>query len=384
MPSRQGFSELIKDLNFDKLKLELSRPNIFSILQSPHRELKHSNFLGWLLDPAKGHGLSDIFLKRFLRDIFSDPKTSWIDQFEIDALDLSEVRIFREWKNVDILIEAPEFVVGIENKINAQEGPGQIKKYRELLEKEFPQKKRAFVFLTLQGQQPDLDEDVQNSISYSYEAIKMNLGAILEIYGDAISVNARVYLTDYLLALERWIMKEGNLVDLARKIYASHKDALDYIYENKSDRLYEVTEWVEDEVRKAGYVLGSVNKGLVRFLTKDLATVIPNTGVGWKKGEAFLFELAFWPKQIKFQTVVSPGDENNRKVLSAALKKLEGSTTPRGKQWFVHYKTSKKMDVTAEEYLEEHVREAFGKILHEQEPIIKKTEKLLLEVFANK
>ena len=177
-------------------------------------------------------------------------------------------------------------------------------------------------------------------------------------------------------------MKKDSLVDWARKIYASHKEELDYIYKNKSDRLSEVTEWAEDEVKKAGYVLGSPNKGYARFLTKDLVNVIPRTGLGWKNGEAFAFELVFWPKQMKFATSVAPGDENNRKILSDALKKLKGSIAPRGELWLVHYEIVQEMDVTSEEYSEEHVRKAFGKILQDQKEVIKKIERFLLKAFA--
>ena len=67
------YGQLLKDINFDKIDLELKNPNIFHILKISTREIRHSNFLSWLLDPSETHKMGDIFLKRFLR------KNIWLD-----------------------------------------------------------------------------------------------------------------------------------------------------------------------------------------------------------------------------------------------------------------------------------------------------------------
>ena len=69
-----NYSKLIKDINFDRLDLELKNPNIFQILKISNTEIRHSNFLSWLLDPSQSHKIGDIFLKRFLLEIFSSEK----------------------------------------------------------------------------------------------------------------------------------------------------------------------------------------------------------------------------------------------------------------------------------------------------------------------
>ena len=94
---------LLKDPALDELELKLQQPNIFYVLRVQAAELCHSNFLAWLLDPRGTHGLSDLFLKRFLRDIFANGSYDWIDEFDVDQLDLSEVEIKREWQNIDLL-----------------------------------------------------------------------------------------------------------------------------------------------------------------------------------------------------------------------------------------------------------------------------------------
>jgi len=63
---KDSLSSFIKDSNLDKLELLLNSPNIFNVLKIEHNEIRHSNFLAWLLDPKNGHNLGDKFL-RWLR-----------------------------------------------------------------------------------------------------------------------------------------------------------------------------------------------------------------------------------------------------------------------------------------------------------------------------
>ncbi len=66
----EQITNLLQDNNFELLSLELKKPNIFRILNITHYEIRHSNFLAWLLSPHEKHGFSTLFLKWFLREIF--------------------------------------------------------------------------------------------------------------------------------------------------------------------------------------------------------------------------------------------------------------------------------------------------------------------------
>ena len=55
--------------------------NIFNVLGVQYREIRHSNYLGWLLDPNESLNLKDIFLKglfeklqklNFFKSIYND------------------------------------------------------------------------------------------------------------------------------------------------------------------------------------------------------------------------------------------------------------------------------------------------------------------------
>ena len=128
------YGQLIKDINFDRLDLELKNPNIFQILKISNTEIRHSNFLSWLLDPSQSHKIGDIFLKRFLREVFSSDKFEKIDQIDVEGMNLQNVKIYREWKNIDILIVLNETVVCVENKILTKEHSNQLERYKKIIE----------------------------------------------------------------------------------------------------------------------------------------------------------------------------------------------------------------------------------------------------------
>ncbi|MCI2202769.1 hypothetical protein, partial [Clostridium sp.] len=128
-------------------------------------------------------------------------------------------------------------------------------------------------------------------------------------------------------------MKEGESVELAKRIYSSHKEALDFIFENKSDRTSEIANIVEKILSEKGYDLGSQGKGITRFLTKKLKELpMPNTGTGegrWKLKESFLFEIKYGTavksKEIILQATIAPGDRKIREILRNAIENTQGA-----------------------------------------------------------
>src|SRR5437016_8926688 len=57
--------------NDDLLTLEslIGRFNIFDALAISQAEIRHSNFLAFILDPAESHGQGQLFLKAVLMDL---------------------------------------------------------------------------------------------------------------------------------------------------------------------------------------------------------------------------------------------------------------------------------------------------------------------------
>ena len=66
---KKQYTNLLNDIEFVELYLGLKKPNIFKVLSISKKEIRHSNFLAWLLDPSESHKLGGVFLKRFLREV---------------------------------------------------------------------------------------------------------------------------------------------------------------------------------------------------------------------------------------------------------------------------------------------------------------------------
>ena len=181
------YDQLLKDEDFDKIDLGLKNPNIFQILRISKNEIRHSNFLSWLLEPNGSHKLGDIFLKRFLREVFSSERFTEIDQIDVEGMDLSKVEILREWKNIDLLIKLNNVVVCVENKVLSKEHSNQLKRYKDIVDVEFPNHIKTFVYLTPEGE--DSENETDSYLPISYEFIVETLDRVISVYGESLKSN---------------------------------------------------------------------------------------------------------------------------------------------------------------------------------------------------
>ncbi len=381
---KKEYDFLLKNEDFDKLDLGLKNPNIFQILKISKNEIRHSNFLSWLLDPKGSHKLGDIFLKRFLREVFSSDKFYDIDQVDVEGMDLSKVEVLREWKNIDVLIILTDVVVCIENKVYSKEHSNQLKRYKDIIENQFPKHKKTFVYLNPDGDSSESETEQFQPISYDF--IVESLERIVSVFGDSMNPNVKNYIKDYITTIKREIMGTDQLTELSKKIYQNHKELFDFIFEHKPDIVDNLNFIMKDELNKRGWLLGSENKYYVRFLTepiKDLIYYNTETKNGWNKRESFLFEIQIQPSTNKliFKTVISPSDSKyNVERLQDILLEIEGFRKPWGQKWLVNYDKKEKfiyddVESNSEEELRKSINEFYDKIT----PIIIKVENKLVE-----
>lgn len=375
------YNELVNDSDFDKLELGLNKPNIFEILKISKSEIRHSNFLSWLLNPKGSHGLGEVFIKRFIREIFSSDKVIDIDQIEVSKLNLSIVEIRREWKNIDILIIFDDIIICIENKVYSKEHSNQLKRYKEIINNEFPDKRQSFVYLTPYGDSSE--EETESYVSLSYYYIIEILDRIIEIYDESLIVSVKQYIKDYLTILRREIMGEDALSQLSRRIYYNHQEIIDFINESKPDALEEVNNILKKILESKGFIIGSPSKSFVRFTTskiKDVTYYNKNKGSGWQLGETFLFELYLQQDsgRISFKTVFCPTDDeyDNTKMINLAIE-ATNSTRKMGAKWIVPYMSHH--DFNFYNQNEEETELNFEAILEEIIPIINKIENKLMD-----
>ena len=371
---KKNYDKLLKDEDFDKLDLGMKNPNIFQILRITKNEIRHSNFLSWLLDPNQSHKLGDIFLKRFLREVFSSDRFNDVEQVDVEGMDLSKVEVLREWKNIDVLIKLNDVVICVENKVLSKEHSNQLKRYREIIQNDFPDEKQIFVYLTPEGDESENETDSYEPISYEF--VVDTLERIISVYGESLNQQVKNYIKDYITIIKRELMETDELTELSKKIYSNHKELFDFIYEHKPDVLDDVKSIFEEQIKNRGWILGSQGKVYLRFTTPKISelTYINENSNGWRKKESFLFEFVLNPKKNRMntKTVISPSDSNyDTERLSEILMELDGFGEPSGKKWLCNYQKlnsfpfSKTDDLSREE-----IEKKFNKILDEFSPIV--------------
>lgn len=215
------------------LEARIGRFNIFDALGMVNAEIRHSNFLGWLLDPAESHGAGDLFLKAVLMDMLrqttEELRPKGVSPIDLDGATIASVEIRREWKNIDLLIhcESPRLVIAIENKVRSGEHSGQLSRYKQIVRDAFPNEPAMFVFLTREGDEPS-DEDWT---TYSYADIKRVLERVRRANEGAIGDDVATFLKHYLHLIGSRLMDDAIIDDLCRKIYKNHRQAIDLIVE---------------------------------------------------------------------------------------------------------------------------------------------------------
>lgn len=227
---KQKLTNLLNDKILNNIKDSVIGFNPFRVLKLEHYEIRHSNFLAWLLNPQESHGLGDVFLKKFLEKINENNDTI----ISTETINKDNITIKREWQNIDILIEGEDFVCVIENKIYSGENGTQLQNYEEIIQKEFPDKTAFYIYLTLNEETPS-DEKYKN-ITYS--------GSILPILEDIIDgakdqvksfIKQYINILEYDLQLKKAKKTNKDILYISNK----HKTILDYLYEIK-DNLYDV------------------------------------------------------------------------------------------------------------------------------------------------
>ena len=214
--------EALRDKELARLKEALSRFNIFEAIGATHKELWHSDFLAYLLNPQQNHRLYDKFTERLLG--YAIPELSNVDSWE-------DVSVRREYKHIDILIESKQknISVIIENKIWSPEIPGQLACYWDTITREHWDSGWSTygLFITPDGRKPMAEKDRGNYRSLSYRAIKDILDDILKAKDSSSYSDVERTIWHYSDMLGRFILgNTDEAEELARKLYFEYRSAV--------------------------------------------------------------------------------------------------------------------------------------------------------------
>jgi hypothetical protein len=219
--------------NDDLLALEslIGKFNIFDALDIARVEIRHSNFLAFLLDPAESHGQGQLFLKAVLMDLLKEARAELrpFSPIELDGTDLRGVDVRREWGHIDLLItcQQPAFVIVIENKVGSHEHSNQLGRYETTIKDHYPDARPLYVYLT-----PKSDEPSQDAwVPYSYADIHRVLTRVRTTYNNAIGEDVLVFLDHYLSLIGTRFMNNEIIDELCQRIHKNHRRALELIFE---------------------------------------------------------------------------------------------------------------------------------------------------------
>ena len=82
--------------------------NMFDVLKISRTEIRHSNMLGWLLDPNESHALGDAFIKEFVRKLSEKIEDDKTDCISLMLQDFYSYQVYREANHMDIVLFSRE------------------------------------------------------------------------------------------------------------------------------------------------------------------------------------------------------------------------------------------------------------------------------------
>jgi hypothetical protein len=306
--------------NDELLELEgrIGRFNVFDALKIARTEIRHSNFLAWLLRPNESHGLGDVLLKALLMDIMRKAREQGVPvpvgAIDLDGAELHGTEVKREWRNIDLLIdsESPAFVVAIENKVDSGEHSNQLDRYERVVREQFAGKPHLFVYLTPDGEEAS-DADWVN---YSYANLHSVLSRAQARAAGSLGGDVAVFLDHYLNLIGSKFMNDPDIERLCRQIYSNHARAIELIIERVdvggSGIASTAARWLKERPKK--WHVAYAQARYVKFYPLAwLGSLCDEEGNPRPKGVDLFFELQVGRSALHLRCVVGKGEDLDRR-----------------------------------------------------------------------
>ncbi len=294
-------------------------------------ERRHSDFLAFLLDPSQKHSLDDLFLKRVLQTILGRTGLgpSGLRPVHVELMDLTGTSVQRESHHTDILCinDANRLAVVIENKIDSVDHDDQLKNYYDIVKKNHPDYTRVLIYLTPSGDAPSQGSDEgREYIPVAYSLVCEALEYCVQARQSVIGADVLTTIRHYIEMLRRHIVSDSPIAELAKKIYAKHREALDVIFEHRPDERSEWANHLRELVEASSiFEIGDDgNNTYIPFCPKEwLSIQTLNCGQARKKRLLFFQFQNKPPEFLRLKLLIGPceqgADEVRKKVFNAAL-----------------------------------------------------------------
>ena len=205
----------------------------FEAVGMVRQEIRHSNFLAYIIDPNRPHEFGTTLLKAFIA-IFTDET--------IAETRLDRARIYRELYNVDLVVEIPPenggkaLVIAVEIKIDAGERSEQLRDYQRRVKAAWPHSEAIFGFLTVDGREGTTSAD-KTWQPISWTGLIDALDRAMKSDGRS-AIGYPMYAA-YVSMMRRHGMADRTsdtpLDDAVFTLWDKHKEALEYLFENRPD-----------------------------------------------------------------------------------------------------------------------------------------------------
>jgi hypothetical protein len=219
-------------IGIKKLKIEPPKLNILKILGSQRDENTYSDILFYLFKSEVGN--------KFIKNILENARIKYPDE-----INYSKMESLREYHRLDvtILFNDIKYLIGIENKIDAEEREKQIEDYQAKLEKYYSNYSGVFLFLTPDGREPTTNKKNSKFKCYniSYNDLLESLYMVNEFESIKNCINT------FIESIEENIVMNNKDIDTVYEIWGNkqNRDKLKTLLQNRPtilsirDKLYE-------------------------------------------------------------------------------------------------------------------------------------------------
>lgn len=323
MPSLNSFAA---DPRLAQLAALLKRPPRFNILGAAglsRQELRHSDLLAYLLDPRQPHGLGD----RFARALLERVAPLLPEALDVPALSLVGMTVQREWKFVDLLLEAPtdRLTVIIENKVDSGEHSDQLHAYWQLVHSHRPTWRVVGIFLTLDGAPPAKERDRAHYAPLSYGDVAEALEGLAG--QPDVEPDVSILLRHYTLLIRSELVpnQDSDQARLARRLYIDHQPTVDAMLAARNARMRMIERHFEglftmtarampDPLqRDAPYENKAVPRWHTRFAPSEWYTSELQVSTSWNRTKlVMMLQFMHAPHMIHFDLAVGPAPRHGR------------------------------------------------------------------------
>jgi hypothetical protein len=307
--------------DLERLEALANAFNIFEALGVARQELRHSDFLAFLLDPRQPHGLGDRFLKRFLQRALSEfDERPPVTPVEVELLDLNQMVPYRERQNIDILLldEPNRIAVIVENKIGSGEHSEQLKRYLDNILRQYPSWRVIPIFLSPDGTPPSDERYLQ----LDYGAVSEIASSLADSRRSNLDPESYGLIQHYVRLLRRYVVEDSEIADLCQRIYSKHQRAIDLIIEHRPGDVEQRKVFLQELIHSSdGLIEADHTRSRIWFLPVAWDRAELRQAVNWKPSNHILqFEFEISPKALSLLLVLGPGDAELRQTLVAAAR----------------------------------------------------------------